>query len=251
MKNEKAASVQSMFGSIAPRYDLLNHLLSLNIDKRWRRAAVDELLRGARADGRFLDGCAGTLDLALELSRRGRFAGRVTAYDFSLPMLERGMPKLNRKGDAGGVEPGSRVRGGAAEPVDVACADALRLPFRDRTFDGATVGFGVRNLVDLDAGLFEAARVLKPGGRLVILEFTTPGFKPFRDLYLWYFTKVLPWIGRRISGHDQAYTYLPETVLHFPRPKELAERMRAAGFRDVDWRTLTGGIAAIHYGTRV
>jgi demethylmenaquinone methyltransferase/2-methoxy-6-polyprenyl-1,4-benzoquinol methylase len=226
-----------MFGSIAPRYDLLNHLLSLNIDKRWRRAAVDELLRGTRADGLFLDGCAGTLDLALELSRRGRFEGRVTAYDFAFPMLEQGLPKLD--GD------------GAREPVDVACADALRLPFRDRTFDGATVGFGVRNLVDLDAGLREAARVLKPGGRLVVLEFTTPAFKPFRDLYLWYFTKVLPWVGRRISGHDSAYTYLPETVLHFPRPKELGERMRGAGFRDVGWSTLTGGIAAIHYGTRV
>ena len=227
-----------MFGSIAPRYDLLNHLLSLNIDKRWRRATVDELLRGTRADGRFLDGCAGTLDLALELARRGRFVGRVTAYDFALPMLERGVPKLT-------------ADGGAAQPIDVTCADALRLPFRDRTFDGATIGFGVRNLVDLDAGLREAARVLKPGGRLVILEFTTPAFKPFRDLYLWYFTRVLPWVGRRISGHDSAYTYLPDTVLHFPQPRELAERMGAAGFRDVDFRTLTGGIAAIHSGTRV
>jgi len=234
---EKSASVRSMFGSIAPRYDLLNHLLSLNTDRRWRRAAVDELLRGGRADGLFLDGCAGTLDLALELARRGRFQGRVMAYDFSLPMLERGMPKLRRNG--------------AREPVEVACADALVLPFRDRTFDGATVGFGVRNLVDLDAGLREAARVLKPGARLVVLEFTTPSFRPFRDLYLWYFTRVLPWVGRRISGHDSAYSYLPDTVLHFPQPKALAERIGRAGFRDVDWRTLTGGIAAIHYGTRV
>ncbi len=237
MKNEKADSVQRMFGSIAPRYDLLNHLLSLNIDKRWRRAAVDHLLRGARADGRFLDGCAGTLDLGLELARRGRFQGRVTAYDFSFPMLERGMPKL---GAAGGPD-----------PLDVTCADALVLPFRDRTFDGATIGFGVRNLVDLDAGFRETARVLKPGGRLVVLEFTTPGFKPFRDAYLWYFTKVLPWIGQRISGHSSAYTYLPDTVLNFPQPKALAQRMTAAGFRDVGYSTLTGGIAAIHYGTRI
>ena len=226
-----------MFGSIAPRYDLLNHLLSLNIDKRWRRAAIDELLRGARADGRFLDGCAGTLDLGLELARRGRFTGRVTAYDFSFPMLERGLPKL--------------AGHGGRDPLDVTCADALVLPFRDRQFDGATVGFGVRNLVDLDAGFREAARVLKPGGRLVVLEFTTPAFRPFRALYLWYFTKVLPWIGRRISGHSSAYTYLPDTVLNFPAPKALAERMRGAGFKDVGWRTLTGGIAAIHWGTRV
>ena len=226
-----------MFGSIAPRYDLLNHLLSLNIDKRWRRAAVDELLRGGRPAGLFLDGCAGTLDLALELARRARFRGRVAAYDFAFPMLERGVPKLGADG--------------APDPVDVACADALALPFRDRTFDGATVGFGVRNLVDLDAGFREAARVLKPGGRLVVLEFTTPAFKPFRDAYLWYFTKVLPWVGRRTSGHDSAYTYLPDTVLHFPQPKELAGRMTAAGFKDVGYRTLTGGIAAIHYGTRI
>jgi len=237
MKNEKADAVQSMFSSIAPRYDLLNHLLSLNIDKRWRRAAVDVLLRGARADGQFLDGCAGTLDLGLELARRGRFQGRVTAYDFSFAMLERGMPKL------GAI--------GGADPLDVVCADALVLPFRDRSFDGATIGFGVRNLVDLDAGFREAARVLKPGGRLVVLEFTTPSFKPFRDLYLWYFTRVLPWIGSRISGHSSAYTYLPDTVLNFPQPKALAARMAAAGFRDVDYSTLTGGIAAIHHGTRI
>lgn len=228
----KAAAVRSMFGAIAPRYDLLNHLLSLNIDRRWRRRAVDRLLGGRPAQGMYLDACAGTFDLALELARRPGFRGRVIASDFAFPMLERGLPKL---------------RGTAISP---ACADALRLPFPDGTFDGATVGFGVRNLAGLDAGLRELARVLKPGARLVILEFATPVLQPFRALYLFYFRHLLPRIGRLVSRHESAYTYLPESVLAFPEPAALAERMRAAGFDDVAWRTLTAGIVAVHVGTR-
>lgn len=228
---EKAAAVRRMFGAIAPRYDLLNHVLSLNIDRRWRRRAVDMLLDGRAPRGRFLDACAGTLDLALELAGRKGFAGRVVASDFSLPMLERGLPKIER------------------HAIDPACADALCMPFPDGAFDGATVGFGVRNLADLDAGLREFARVLKPG-RLVILEFTTPTFRPVRAVYLFYFLKVLPWIGRVISRHGSAYAYLPASVLQFPPPAELARRMEAAGFTDVRWKSLTMGIAAIHVGTR-
>ncbi|HEX6938489.1 MAG TPA: class I SAM-dependent methyltransferase [Longimicrobiales bacterium] len=229
---EKAAVVRRMFGAIAPRYDLLNHVLSLNIDRRWRRRAVDELLGGHAPRGRYLDACAGTLDLALEIAGRDGFEGRVVASDFSLPMLERG------RGKVGG------------RPVAPACADALRLPFPDATFDGATVGFGVRNLADLDAGLRELGRVLKPGGRLVVLEFTTPTFAPVRALYLFYFLRILPWIGRIVSRHGSAYAYLPASVLEFPPPVELAARMRAAGFTEVRWRPLTMGIAAIHVGTR-
>ncbi len=228
----KAAAVRSMFGAIAPRYDLLNHLLSLNIDRRWRRRAVDLLMEGRPAQGVYLDACAGTFDLAIELARRPGFDGRVIASDFAFPMLERGLPKL---------------RGTAVSPV---CADALRLPFPDAVFDGATVGFGVRNLAELDAGLRELARVLKPGARLVILEFATPQWQPFRGLYLFYFRHILPRIGRLVSRHESAYTYLPESVLAFPEPAALAERMRTAGFDSVDWRTLTGGIVAIHRGTR-
>src|SRR5439155_7935697 len=156
----KRAYVRRMFAAVAPRYDLLNHLLSLNIDRRWRRRAVNRLGWEARPDGVYLDLCAGTMDLAAELARRPAFRGRVVGADFALPMLARGKAK-------------------AARTVPVA-ADALDLPFPDAAFDGALVGFGVRNLADLDAGLHEAARILKPGARFVILEFSTPRFAPLR-----------------------------------------------------------------------
>ncbi|HEX7050535.1 MAG TPA: ubiquinone/menaquinone biosynthesis methyltransferase [Longimicrobiales bacterium] len=229
---EKAAAVRRMFGAIAPRYDLLNHVLSLNIDRRWRRRAVDRLLDGRAPHGTYLDACAGTLDLALELAGRRGFQGRVVAADFALAMLERGTPKARGR------------------PVAPTCADALRLPFSDATFDGITVGFGIRNLADLDEGLRELARVSKPDGRLVVLEFTTPVRPSVRALYLAYFTRVLPWIGRIVSRHASAYAYLPASVLDFPPPAALAARMTSAGFRDVAWEPLTGGIAALHVGVR-
>lgn len=229
---EKSVAVRRMFGAIAPRYDLLNHLLSLNIDRLWRRRAISMLLEGRRPRGRYLDACSGTFDLALALARRRGFDGIVIGSDFALPMLERGRRKL------GGT------------PVRPACADALRLPFGDATFDGATVGFGVRNLAQLDAGLRELARVLRPGARLAILEFTTPSWQPLRALYMLYFLRILPLIGRLVSKHGSAYAYLPASVLEFPEPPALAEKMRAAGFDEVRWRRLTGGIAAVHVGTR-
>ncbi|HEX5520278.1 MAG TPA: bifunctional demethylmenaquinone methyltransferase/2-methoxy-6-polyprenyl-1,4-benzoquinol methylase UbiE [Longimicrobiaceae bacterium] len=229
---EKAVHVRRMFSQIAPRYDLLNHVLSLNIDKVWRRRAVDRLGWERVPDGTYLDNCAGTLDLAVELARRAGFRGRVVGSDFTFAMLERGLGKVEQL------------------PVDPCCADALALPFGDASFDGATVGFGVRNLADLDAGLDEFARVLRPGARLVILEFTTPQWQPFRALYFFYFLRVLPFIGRLISKHGSAYSYLPESVLHFPEPKELGQRMQRAGFDGVGWKMLSGGIAALHWGTR-
>jgi demethylmenaquinone methyltransferase/2-methoxy-6-polyprenyl-1,4-benzoquinol methylase len=231
-RSEKAAYVRRMFSSIAPRYDLLNHLLSLNVDRRWRRKAVDRLGWERAPEGVYLDSCAGTLDLAVELARRQGFGGRVVGSDFTFAMLEHGAEKVARL------------------PVEAACADSLMLPFADASFDGATVGFGVRNLADLDAGLREAARVLKPGARFVVLEFTVPGWQPFRGAYLFYFLRVLPAVGRLVSKHGTAYSYLPESVRRFPEPAELARRMEAAGFAEVGWETLSGGIAAIHWGTR-
>lgn len=226
----KRSYVRAMFTAIAPRYDLLNHLLSLNVDRRWRRIAVARLGWEARPDGTYLDLCAGTMDLAAVLAGRPGFRGRVIGADFVVPMLARGRGKSSR-----------------AAPVG---ADALALPFPAASFDGAMVAFGVRNLADLDAGLAEASRVLKPGARFVVLEFTTPRFAPLRAAYLFYFQRVLPLIGRAVSKHTDAYSYLPESVLAFPDPDALAARLRAAGFHDVRYELLTGGICAVHHGTR-
>lgn len=227
---EKRSYVRAMFTAIAPRYDLLNHVLSLNIDRRWRRQAVARLNWERVPGGRYLDVCAGTLDLGVTLGQKAGFTGSVIGADFVLPMLVLGKPKS------------ARVR-----PVN---ADALELPFADASFDGATVGFGVRNLMDLDAGLVETARVLRPGARFVILEFSTPKHQPLRGLYFFYFRKLLPLIGRLVSKHGDAYTYLPESVLAFPEPDALAAKMRAAGFREVKYERLLGGICAIHVGVR-
>jgi len=228
---DKRRYVREMFTAIAPRYDLLNHLLSLNVDRRWRRLAVDHLAWEGRPGGVYCDACAGTLDLAAELANRHGFAGRVVAADFAPAMLRLGRSKA--PGRAAGV-----------------AADTLELPFADRTFDGATVGFGVRNLADLDAGVAELRRVLDDGGRLVILDFTTPPWAPLRAAYLFYFRRILPLVGGAISGHREAYAYLPASVEAFPPPQALAARMTRAGFRDCGFELLTGGIAAIHWGTR-
>ncbi|HEX4627214.1 MAG TPA: ubiquinone/menaquinone biosynthesis methyltransferase, partial [Gemmatimonadales bacterium] len=181
MRAAKRSYVRTMFAAIAPRYDFLNHLLSLNIDRAWRRAAVRRLDWERRPDGTYLDLCAGTLDLAATLAREPAFAGRVIGADFVVPMLVRGKTKA------------ARLR-----PVG---ADALTLPFADARFDGAMVAFGVRNLADLDAGLAEAHRVLRPRARFVALEFATPRFAPLRALYLLYLRRVLPAIGRAVSKH--------------------------------------------------
>ncbi len=226
----KRSYVRSMFAAIAPRYDVLNHLLSLNVDRAWRRAAVRRLGWERQPDGTYLDLCAGTLDLASTLARQPGFCGRVIGADFVVAMLARGKGKAAR-----------------TRPVG---ADALTLPFADGRFDGAMVAFGMRNLADLDAGLKEARRVLRPGARFVVLEFATPRFAPLRALYLFYFRRVVPAIGRAVSKHRDAYTYLPESVLEFPDPDAFARRLGDAGFSDVRYELLSGGICAVHHATR-
>jgi demethylmenaquinone methyltransferase / 2-methoxy-6-polyprenyl-1,4-benzoquinol methylase len=228
----KRTYVQRIFSEIAPRYDLLNRLLSLGIDRRWRKVALARLAWDRAPAGTYLDLCAGTLDVGTELSRQPGFAGRILGADFAEPMLRAGVGKAPRE---------------VLAPV---VADALALPVRDDTFDGAIVAFGIRNVADLAAGLREVHRVLKPGARFVILEFSTPRVPLVRAAYLFYFHNILPLIGRIISGHKTAYTYLPRSVANFPETTVLAAAMTAAGYRDVRFETLTFGIAAVHVGTK-
>ena len=228
----KRAYVRRIFSEIAPRYDLLNHVLSLNIDRGWRRAALAELDWQRRPAGTYLDLCAGTLDVAALLARTTGFRGRVIGADFAEPMLRRGVGKAD-----------------ALKLAPVA-ADALSLPLRDGTMAGAIVAFGVRNLVDLDAGFREIRRVLRPGARFVILEFSSPPSAIVRAGYRFYSHRVLPAIGRLMSGHPTAYQYLPESVDKFPSAPNLADVMRSGGFVNVRWRHLTLGVVAIHVGER-
>lgn len=228
----KRAYVRRIFSEIAPSYDLLNHLLSMNIDRGWRARAIEALAWKRRPGGTFLDVCAGTLDVSAELARRPGFTGAVVAADFAEPMLRRGEAK---------------TRG---LPVRAVVADALQLPLATGAADGAIVAFGARNFDSLDTGLREIARVLAPGARLVILDFGTPPSALVRHGYHMYFHKVLPFVGRLVSGHRTAYRYLPASVANFPAAPELARMLRAAGFERVEFRTLTLGIAAVHWGER-
>jgi demethylmenaquinone methyltransferase/2-methoxy-6-polyprenyl-1,4-benzoquinol methylase len=227
---EKRAYVRDIFSAIAPTYDRLNRIISFRFDQGWRRSAVACLGWERAPAGIYLDLCAGTLDFAATLARRRGFAGRIVGADFALPMLQQGRDKSHR--------------------VDPISADALELPFLDQTFDGAMVGWGVRNLVDLDSGLLEAARVLKPGARLVILEMAVPEQPLLRTGFQFYFRRIMPWIGRLISKHTTAYSWLPESARVFPHPKELARRMTGLGFTDVGYRLFMGGVCALHVGTK-
>ncbi|NUQ20318.1 MAG: ubiquinone/menaquinone biosynthesis methyltransferase [Gemmatimonadaceae bacterium] len=224
--------VRAVFEKIAPSYDLLNRLLSFGIDRAWRRRAIAALAWERDPTGSYLDLCAGTMDVAATLVRSDGFSGRVVALDFAESMLRAGRGKMPE---------------GTTQAV---VADALWLPLRDSSISGAVVAFGARNVADLDAAFREVHRVLKPGARFVLLEFTTPRSAIVRTLYHAYFRRVLPAIGGAISGHRTAYRYLPESVARFPAAEELAARMRAVGFASVSWSSLTFGIAAIHAGQR-
>jgi demethylmenaquinone methyltransferase/2-methoxy-6-polyprenyl-1,4-benzoquinol methylase len=231
---EKAARVREMFDALAPRYDLFNDVLSAGVHRWWRDDAIK--LLDPQPGALYLDLCAGTLDLARAVADRAPRA-QVVGADFSLPMLKSGRAKLAAS-KLGRAEPG-------IQPV---AADALRLPFADGAFRGVIIGFGLRNLADTRAGLEEMARVLEPGGRLVVLEFTTPPGRVFRALYHAYFHHVLPRVGGLISGQPAAARYLPDSVSHFPRAGELAEFVAECGFGRVRYRYLTRGIAALHVG---
>jgi demethylmenaquinone methyltransferase/2-methoxy-6-polyprenyl-1,4-benzoquinol methylase len=239
------AAVRSMFDRIAPRYDLLNRLLSAGVDVRWRRKAVDALALdvdgdvdgdgGRKGAARILDLCTGTADLLIEaLGRDSRLRG--LGADLSPQMLARGLRKLERRG--------------MASRSSLACADAERLPLRDALFDGALVSFGIRNIGDRERALREMLRVLRPGGRLVVLEFGVPGGL-LGTPYRFYFGRLLPWIGGIISGDPAAYSYLPASVAAFPPPEAFAALMEKAGFGAVSWTPLTGGIATLHRGDKV
>lgn len=231
-ESDHARRVRAMFAGIAGRYDLLNHLLSANTDKRWRRRVARELRATLAGDAPLvLDVACGTGDLALELAASG---ARVVGVDFCRPMLDIAARKTAHDG-------------ASARWVE---GDALRIPFGDETFDAVTIAFGLRNLTSVEAGLRELRRVLKTGGRAVILEFSHPVVPGFRALFQLYFTRVLPRIGGLISGSPGAYEYLPDSVARFPDQRRLARLMREAGFAEVEYHNLTGGIAALHTGRR-
>jgi demethylmenaquinone methyltransferase/2-methoxy-6-polyprenyl-1,4-benzoquinol methylase len=231
--SEHARRVREMFAGIAGRYDLLNHLLSGNTDKRWRRLVAKRLqpmlsLEGARA----LDVACGTGDLALALAEKtGAF---VVGTDFCRPMLEIAAGKARTN----------------VMEIPFVEGDALKLPFADQSFNAVSIAFGLRNLSSVEDGLKELWRVLKPAGRAAILEFSRPVVPGFRALFQFYFTRVLPKLGGMISGSPGAYEYLPDSVSRFPDQKLLAALMREAGFDEVEYQNLTGGIAALHMGTR-
>jgi demethylmenaquinone methyltransferase / 2-methoxy-6-polyprenyl-1,4-benzoquinol methylase len=221
---DKARWVQGMFGRIAGRYDLLNHLLSFNLDKRWRARTVKRVSSFLVPGARVLDLCCGTGDVLVALENRGAW---IAGSDFCHPMLL----EARRKSKSPLFE-----------------ADALKLPLRDNSLDLVTCAFGFRNLAKYDQGFAEYLRVLKPGGVAAILEFSQPTNRAFGALYGFFSTRVLPQIGGMISGSKDAYSYLPESIKAFPGAEDLASQMRAAGFQRVEFERMTGGAVALHLG---
>jgi demethylmenaquinone methyltransferase / 2-methoxy-6-polyprenyl-1,4-benzoquinol methylase len=228
---EFATEVRGMFDRIAGVYDVMNSAMTAGLHHQWRQRAVDRAEVGPGSDA--LDICCGTGDLALELRRRIGPDGRVVGSDFSEPMLELARRKSGEEG----------------LPVEFGWADALDLPYGDASFDAVTIGFGARNLADLDKGLSEMARVLRPGGRLVILEITRPQREPLSSFYSLWFDRMVPMIGS-LAGDSDAYSYLPNSVRTFPEPERLAGMIEAAGFTEIRWLLLAGGIIAIHSATK-
>jgi demethylmenaquinone methyltransferase/2-methoxy-6-polyprenyl-1,4-benzoquinol methylase len=231
IQESKAVRVRSMFAEIAPRYDLLNHALSLNVDKMWRRFAVKKVAGRLNRPGALaLDLCCGTGDLSVALGE----VAETCAVDFCRPMLEISLAKARSSPRA----------------ISVIEGDALRAPFPDESFDVVTMAFGLRNLESIEGGLGEMYRLLKPGGRGAVLEFSHPRAPVLRGVFNFYFTRVLPRIGNAVSGSGFAYSYLPDSVLAFPDQEALAEAMRAVGFSSVRYYNLFWGVAALHTGDK-
>jgi demethylmenaquinone methyltransferase / 2-methoxy-6-polyprenyl-1,4-benzoquinol methylase len=227
--------VRAMFDRIAGFYDLMNSVMTVGLHHRWRARAAD--LAALAPGDSALDVACGTGDLAIELARRVGAGGEVIGTDFAEEMLERARAKA----------PAGVVGGGA---ISWEWGNALELPYASGRFDAATVGFGARNFSDLDRGLAEMARVVKPGGRVVVLEITTPRRPPLSTFYSVWFDRVVPLIGR-LTGEEEAYTYLPSSVRRFPAPDELAGAMKRAGLGEIRWILTAGGIIALHVGTKV
>ena len=241
MPNERTAdelkharAVREMFSGIASKYDFLNHFLSVNTDKRWRRL-VRQRLENELSDPNalILDVACGTGDLSIELQQHSN--AKVIGMDFCRPMLAIAKEK-NAKNQLS---------------IPYIEGDGMNLSFTDKTFDAVTIAFGLRNFSNWENGLRELRRVLKPGGKLAILEFSSPVIPGFRQLFQFYFSNILPRIGGAVSGSRGAYEYLPDSVSKFPDQKKLAEMMLEIGFSDVEYKNLTGGIAAIHIGTKI
>tara|TARA_B100000315_G_scaffold40225_1_gene35116 strand:- start:507 stop:1232 length:726 start_codon:yes stop_codon:yes gene_type:complete len=224
--------IQDMFSAIAPRYDFLNRLLSIGFDRYWRKSAID--LLAPRSGEHILDVATGTGDMALEIVSRGLHDIRVVGVDFSRRMLELGRDKV-------------RLRD-YNQRVSFHLGNGENLPLADTSFECTTCAFGVRNYANVKLGLREIHRVLKPGGRVVILEFSMPSNSFLRCVYNWYFDLVLPKVGNLISGHDEAYGYLPKSVMEFPDQNEFVNWMKEAGFENVVCRELTFGVVSLHYG---
>lgn len=231
--SDKGEKIQQMFGAIAPRYDFLNRLLSFGIDRRWRTKAV-RLLK-YREGSRILDVATGTGDVALEIARRTPGSVRITGADFCREMIDLGAVKVAASPYAG--------------RIDLKVAPCEDLPFANDTFDSITIAFGIRNVVDRKLGLAEMWRVLRPGGRMIILEFSTPRSQLFRQLYYFYFRRLLPVVGGLFSRYN-AYKYLPDSVLEFPSQEDFSRMIAEAGFHNIHLHELTFGIATIYVGEK-
>lgn len=230
--NTELDFIQGMFDRIAPKYDFLNRLLSLRQDVRWRREMVEAA--GLKNGSAALDVACGTCDVALEIEKRKGKDCRITGTDFSLKMLSLGAEKAARSARKG--------------RIDLAAGNALHLPFKNECFDAVFIAFGIRNIMDRKSALENFRQVLKKGGRVVVLELTTPSAGVMRSLYLAYFRQILPMIGRFFSGSRGAYAYLPESVLRFPASETFASVMRSAGFTGIRWKPMTFGIVTLFVG---